>query len=245
MAGAGGLAEDPPHILVVDDDARIRTLLERYLARHGWRASGAPDAAVARKLLGSLLFDLVVLDVMMPGEDGFSLARWLRETGGPPSLLLTARGESADRIKGLEAGADDYLAKPFEPRELTLRIEAILRRAFRPPPAPAPALVAAPEAPAELRFADLTYDRARGILRRGEEPVHLTGVEAALLGVFATRPHEALERAALLAALGGEGEDERAVDVQIARLRSKLEDDAANPRFLRTLRGVGYKLTPD
>ncbi|MDD2867628.1 response regulator [Neomegalonema sp.] len=235
------MKEDPPHILVVDDDARIRQLLERYLARQGWRASGAADAAAARRLIGAILFDLVVLDVMMPGEDGFSLARWLRETGGPPSLLLTARGESADRIKGLEAGADDYLAKPFEPRELALRIEAILRRAFRPPP-PAP-LTPAPEAPPELRFGALTYDRPRGELRRGEEPVHLTGAEESMLSVLAERPHEPLERGELLGAL--DAGDERAVDVLVARLRRKLEDDAANPRFLRTVRGVGYRLTPD
>ncbi|WP_018632685.1 response regulator [Neomegalonema perideroedes] len=232
------MKEDPPHILVVDDDARIRQLLERYLARQGWRASGAADAAAARRLIGSLLFDLVVLDVMMPGEDGMSLARWLRETGGPPSLLLTARGESADRIKGLEAGADDYLAKPFEPRELALRIEAILRRAFRPPP-----LTPAPEAPATLSFGGLTYDRPRGELRRGEEPIHLTGAEEAMLSALAEQPHEPLERAALLGAL--EAGDERTVDVLVARLRRKLEDDAANPRFLRTVRGVGYRLTPD
>lgn len=235
------MKEDPPHILVVDDDDRIRNLLGRYLARQGWRASVAADAVSARRLIGSILFDLVVLDVMMPGEDGFSLARWLRETGGPPSLLLTARGESADRIKGLEAGADDYLAKPFEPRELALRIEAILRRAFRPPP-PEP-LTPAPEAPAELRFGGLTYDRPRRELKRGAELLRLTGAEESLLSVLAERPHEPLERSELLDAL--EAADERSVDVLVARLRRKLEDDAANPRFLRTVRGVGYRLTPD
>lgn len=235
------LRTDAPHILVVDDDLRIRRLLERYLTRQGWLASGAADAAAARRLLGAMIFDLVVLDVMMPGEDGISLARWLRDSGGPPSLLLTARGESADRIRGLEAGADDYLAKPFEPRELALRIEAILRRARRPDPPPAAPAPAA--GPREMRFGDLTYERARGELRRGEEPVHLTGAEEALLAALAARPHEPLERAALLDALAAE--DERTVDVQVARLRRKLEDDAANPRFLRTVRGVGYRLTPD
>ena len=224
------------HLLVVDDDERIRALLARYLMRQGFLVTGARDAAHARRLLAGLDFDLVVLDVMMPGEDGVSLCRELRRTRAVPVLLLTARAETADRIAGLEAGADDYLPKPFEPRELLLRINAILRRV----PEPAPA------GPRVLGLGEVRYDADRGELWRGSDPVRLTQTEAELMRVFAARPGEALSRADLTRALGREGEaQERAVDVQITRLRRKIEADSRAPRYLQTVRGSGYLLAPD
>jgi two-component system phosphate regulon response regulator OmpR len=224
------------HLLVVDDDARIRRLLKRFLARHGFRVTEARDAAQARRLLEGLAFDLVVLDVMMPGEDGLSLARALR--GGAPVLMLTARGEAQDRIAGLESGVDDYLAKPFEPRELLLRIEAILRRAALAPDRPEP--------PRALMLGTLRYDVGRGALWRDGEPVRLTAAEAALMRRLAERPHAPLPRAALIGELGDDAPaSERAVDVQITRLRRKLEPDPRRPRYLQTVRGEGYMLAPD
>ncbi|MGG7564681.1 response regulator [Rhodovulum sp. DZ06] len=224
------------HLLVVDDDDGIRKLLARYLAREGFLVTSARDAAHARRLLEGLSFDLLIVDVMMPGEDGLSLVSSLRPTLESPVLLLTARGEAEDRIAGLEAGADDYLAKPFEPRELLLRINAILRRA-RPAPAPE----AAP--PRTLMLGEVRYDVNRGELWRGDEPIRLTTTEAALMKVFAARPHEPVDRGTLL----GEMDDaqERAVDVQVTRLRRKIEADPKNPRYLQTVRGAGYMLTPD
>lgn len=235
-AGAAPGAEEACHLLVVDDDDGIRKLLARYLAREGFLVSSARDAAHARRLLDGLAFDLLIVDVMMPGEDGLSLVADLRPKLETPVLLLTARGEAEDRIAGLEAGADDYLAKPFEPRELLLRINAILRRA-RPAPAPE----AAP--PRALMLGAVRYDVARGELWRGEELVRLTTTEAALMKVFAASPHEPVDRATLL----GEMDDaqERAVDVQVTRLRRKIEADPKSPRYLQTVRGAGYMLTPD
>ena len=187
--GSGdGPAAPAPHVLIVDDDARIRDLLRRFLMRHGIMVSVAADAAAARQLMAGLAFDLVVLDVMLPGEDGISLTRALRAYSRTPILLLTARGEASDRIAGLEAGADDYLAKPFEPRELLLRINAILRRAPE----------TAPEAPpAMLRMGALRYDPARGELWDGTERVGLTGTESALMRIFARQPGIAVERGRL------------------------------------------------
>lgn len=231
----------PPdaHVLVVDDDARIRTLLQKFLARNGFFATAARDAAHARRLLEGLEFDLIVLDVMMPGEDGLSFTRWLRARMSTPVLLLTAKGEPSERIMGLEAGADDYLAKPFEPKELVLRINAILRRA----PAPEPARTAA----RSLSLGEVRYDIARGELWRGEEPVRLTATEVALMRIFAARPNTPISRAQLVAELGrdGGGTQERAVDVQITRLRRKIEADPKAPRYLQTVRGAGYMLVPD
>ncbi|WP_209427229.1 response regulator transcription factor [Pararhodobacter sp. SW119] len=228
------------HLLIVDDDERIRALLKKYLVRQGFLVTAAQDAAQARRLLSGLAFDLVVLDVMMPGEDGVSLTRWLRERVATPVILLTARGETGDRIVGLEAGADDYLPKPFEPRELVLRINAILRRV--PPPQ-------ITQAPALLTLGPMRYDPETGELREGANPIRLTQTEAALMRIFAARPGEVISREALVDQLGrdrgGNGDlaQERAVDVQITRLRRKIEPDPKRPRYLQTVRGEGYMLT--
>jgi two-component system phosphate regulon response regulator OmpR len=221
-----------PHILVVDDDERIRTLLVRYLTGQNYRVTSAEDAADAADKLISISFDLLIVDVMMPGQNGFDFVQDLRKRGNAvPVILLTARGEAEDRIKGLETGADDYLPKPFEPRELTLRINAILKRAARPAP-PAPT--------AATRFGDFSFDAVRGELKRGEELVPLTTGEAQLLRILARSPGQTVPRAALAdPATAGES---RAVDVQITRLRRKIETDPRNPRFLQTVWGEGYVL---
>ncbi len=229
------------HILVVDDDERIRSLLRRFLMRNGFLVTAARDAAQARRLLGGLDFDLIVLDVMMPGEDGFSLTRALRKRMTTPILLLTAKGETGDRIEGLESGADDYLPKPFEPRELLLRIAAILRRV--------PA--AESRGPKFLSLGHLRYDADKGELWQGEQPLRLTGTEQALLKRLADTPRQPVSRIELIEDLGrnpGEeiGENsERAIDVQITRLRRKIERDPKEPRYLQTVRGTGYMLVPD
>jgi two-component system, OmpR family, phosphate regulon response regulator OmpR len=233
------MADGAAHVLVVDDDARIRALLRKYLHRNGYWVSVARDASQARRLLEGLQFDLLVLDVMMPGESGLELTASLRATSAVPILLLTARGDADDRIRGLEAGADDYLAKPFEPRELLLRIHAVLRRLPRPE--------APPEPPRVIALGPVRYSVHRGELWRGEEPVRLTATEGALLRALAARPGEALTRAELMEDLGdGESElHERTIDVQITRLRRKIEDDPKAPRYLQTVRGSGYMLVPD
>lgn len=230
------------HLLIVDDDERIRTLLQKFLMRNGFMASGARDAAHARILLDGLSFDMIVLDVMMPGEDGLSLCRDIRATSATPILLLTAKGEADDRIEGLEAGADDYLPKPFEPKELLLRINAILRRM------PAPAEDAT--VPQILHLGPVRYDIERGEMWQGQDPVRLTATEAALMRIFAHQPAEALSRGELVSLLnrdkvGGEPVQERAVDVQITRLRRKIEMNPKQPRYLQTVRGAGYMLAPD
>ncbi|MEM1344827.1 MAG: response regulator [Pseudomonadota bacterium] len=232
-------AADPAHILIVDDDAGIRKLLRRFLERNGYLVTPARDAAHASRLLEGLAFDLLVVDVMMPGEDGLAFTRRLRARLETPVLLLTARSETEARIEGLEAGADDYLAKPFEPRELLLRAAAILRRA-------APQPVSAP--PRTLMLGETRYDTGRGALYRGGEPVHLTTTEQALMRVFSAQPHAPVSRARLAEELGGTqggGVQDRAVDVQITRLRRKIEADPKAPRYLQTVRGAGYMLTPD
>ncbi len=231
-------AEDPPHVLVVDDDRRIRDLLSRFLTRHGHLVTGARDAAHASRLLEGLAFDLLIVDVMMPGEDGVAFTRRLSRAVATPILLLTARGETEDRIAGLEAGADDYLAKPFEPRELLLRVAAILRRAVPASP---------PPEPRRLSLGEASYDASRGQLVRGDELVRLTSTEQALMRVFSAQPNEPVSRARLAEELGGAGGhvQDRAVDVQITRLRRKIEADPKAPRYLQTVRGAGYMLTPD
>ncbi|GGE52953.1 response regulator [Actibacterium pelagium] len=234
------MAMDPEaHILIVDDDERIRDLLQKFLIRHGFWVSAARDAAHARRLLAGLEFDLIVLDVMMPGEDGMSLTRSLRETLQTPILLLTAKGETADRIAGLESGADDYLAKPFEPKELLLRINAILRRV--PQDAPDAAL------PKLLHLGPVRYDCGRGELWRGDDLIRLTATEAELMKIFSARAGEPVSRADLVEELGRDGgqAQERAVDVQITRLRRKIENNPRQPRYLQTVRGAGYMLAPD
>ena len=230
-------APDAPHLLVVDDDARIRTLLSRFLGQEGYRVTAAANAAEARARLAALTFDLIVLDVMMPGESGFQFATKLRQSGeasaGAPILMLTARGGADDRILGLEAGVDDYLAKPFEPRELSLRIAAILRRAAAPvPAAPAPALV---------RFANCEFHAGRGELRRSGEVVRLTDRERDILRALVAAGGAPVSRSALGQGAAGE----RTVDVQITRLRRKIEADPSNPTALQTVRGAGYRLLLD
>ena len=228
------------HLLIVDDDERIRSLLRRFLVRSGYFVTTARDAAQARRLLAGLDFDLIVLDVMMPGEDGLTLTRDLRRKSQTPVLLLTARGETDDRIRGLESGADDYLAKPFEPRELLLRIAAILRRV--------PA--AAASGPKYLTLGPLRYDAGKGELWQGESPVRLTGSEQTLMRRLAESPGEPVDRPTLIEVLGRDPDEggensERAIDVQITRLRRKLEPDPREPRYLQTVRGAGYLLVPD
>ncbi len=227
------------HLLIVDDDERIRTLLQKFLIRNGYLVSAARDAAHARRLLSGLDFDLIVLDVMMPGEDGISLTRAIREHHQCPILLLTARGEATDRIRGLEAGADDYLAKPFEPKELLLRIAAILRRVPHPENGG--------DLPQTLHLGSIRYDKERGELWRGTEQIRLTATEAQLMRIFAAEPGSPISRTRLIEELGrGEAHaQERAVDVQITRLRRKLEADPKQPRYLQTVRGAGYMLAPD
>lgn len=230
------MAEDA-HILVVDDDARLRVLLSRYLAGEGFRVTTAETASEARDKLRFMHPDMMVLDVMMPGENGLTLTESLRREQGSdvPVLLLTARGTPEDRIAGFEAGADDYLGKPFEPRELVLRIRALLRRAPT-------AVQEAPRGPVQLGA--LSFDVGRGELSGPEGNIRLTGGEAALLAALALKPNEVLSREEIAAALGMDDSGERAIDVQVTRLRRKVETDPREPRFLHTVRGRGYVLKP-
>jgi two-component system phosphate regulon response regulator OmpR len=230
MSMPATLPDDAPHLLVVDDDRRIRDLLSRFLAGEGYRVTTADNAADARAKLKGLHFDLLILDVMMPGESGFDFARSLRGSSDVPILMLTARDAAESRIRGLEIGADDYLSKPFEPRELSLRIANILKRA-QPPPVP----------PVEsVRFGPFVYHLTRGELRRGEEIIRLTDRERDMLRILATTPGETVTRMVL--AGDGDHVSERAVDVQINRLRRKIERDPANPLYVQTVRGIGYRL---
>ncbi len=223
-------ADDAPHLLLVDDDRRIRDLLSRLLSREGYRVTTAMSAKDARAKLIGLHFDLLILDVMMPGETGFDLARFIRTSSAVPIIMLTAKSEPESRIEGLQLGADDYVAKPFEPRELVLRIGNILKRAT-------PVVVAQIE---QVSFGPYVYHLERGELRRGEEIVHLTDRERDMLRVLALAPGETVPRGDLTG--GGGGANERAVDVQINRLRRKIEADPANPLFLQAARGIGYRL---
>ena len=232
--------EPQAHLLVVDDDERIRGLLQKFLIRNGFLVSTARDAAQARRLLSGLEFDMLVLDVMMPGEDGISLTRDLRARMAVPILLLTAKGEAQNRIEGLEAGADDYLVKPFEPKELLLRINAILRRV--------PQVKAALQVPKVLQLGAVRYDIDRGELWRGSDLVKLTATEAQLMRAFAAQPGQPISRDRLAGDTPpeeGAAGQERAVDVQITRLRRKIEEDPKTPRYLQTVRGEGYMLQPD
>lgn len=229
--------EDPAHILVVDDDARLRALLQRFLTEQGFRVSTAENAATARAALADMAFDLLVLDVMMPGETGLELTAALRAEGQEvPILMLTARGAPDDRIAGLEQGVDDYLAKPFDPRELALRIRTILRRAT-----PAPT---APQSLAPMQIGNRWFDIERAELRGPDGIIRLTGGEAALMQSLARRAGEILSREDIGEALGTPDAGERAIDVQVTRLRRKVEPDPREPRFIQTIRHRGYVLRP-
>ncbi|KRR08425.1 two-component system response regulator [Bradyrhizobium jicamae] len=223
------LADDAPHLLLVDDDRRIRDLLSRFLSGEGYRVTTASSATDARSKLLGLHFDLLILDVMMPGETGFDLARFIRTSSSVPIIMLTARHEAEARIEGLQIGADDYVAKPFEPRELILRIGNILKRSAPPPV----------EALEQIAFGPYVFHLDRGELREGEEIIHLTDREREMLRILANSPGETVPRAALTS---GGTVNERAVDVQINRLRRKIERDPANPLFLQAVRGIGYRL---
>ncbi|HTJ91375.1 MAG TPA: response regulator transcription factor [Acidocella sp.] len=229
------MSHESAHILLVDDDARLRALLSRFLTENGFRVTMAQTAAEARDKLRFMEFDLMVLDVMMPGETGLSLTGDLRGERAPtlPILLLTARGAPEDIVAGFEAGADDYLGKPFDPRVLLARIRAMLRRAQ---PAPVQA--------GPLQLGRAIFDAARAELVGPDSRVRLTGAELSLLSALAARPHEILSREALAAALGLDDVNERAIDVQVTRLRRKIEEDPREPRFLHTVRGKGYVLKP-
>src|SRR5579883_2343317 len=224
---------DKPHILVVDDDTRLRELLKSFLSRNGFRVSTAKSAAEARQHLDALDFDLIVLDVMMPGETGLEFAGELRRTDDVPILMLTAMADPKDRIAGLEKGVDDYLGKPFEPRELLLRIQSILRRGRS-----AAETSATPE---RVTFGPFQFDLVLGELTQKAERVPLTDAEIALLRALGARLGEVLSREALCKSVGG-GANERAIDVQVTRLRRKIEPDPGFPRYLRTVRGQGYRL---
>ena len=229
------LTEDAPHVLLVDDDTRLAALAGRYLAENGFRVTCAACAAEARERLRAMEFDLMVLDVMMPGETGLDLTNSLRAERAPlmPILLLTARDTPEDILAGFQAGADDYLGKPFDPRVLVARLRAMLRRA-QPP--------AASTGPLPLGAA--SFDAGRGELISSNARTRLTGAELSLLTTLAARPHEIFSREALAAALGLDDVNERAIDVQVTRLRRKIEPDPREPRFLQTVRGKGYVLKP-
>ncbi|MEO0327379.1 MAG: response regulator transcription factor [Pseudomonadota bacterium] len=233
LAGIAAPEDDAPHILVVDDDSRLRKLLTRYLAENGYRVTNAKDAAEARRSIKSLEFDLIVVDVMMPGESGISLTESLAKEEIAPILMLTALADVENRIEGLQAGADDYLTKPFDPRELLLRVNSILKRTVKP------------EQPAfeKLNFGDFEYSVSRQELTLEGKAVRLTDREKEIMGIFASQPGATVARHELL------GDDttigERKIDVQINRLRRKVEQDPANPKWLQTVRGIGYRLCVD
>ena len=220
-----------PHILVVDDDTRLRDLLQKFLSENGYRVTTASAADEAYRQISVFDFDLLVVDVMMPGQSGLEFTEKLRRESSVPILLLTAMGEPENRIDGFERGADDYLAKPFEPRELILRISAILRR------------VGESEIPTEIRLGDALVNLARGELIEQDRSVLLTSSEAQLIRIFARSPGVTLSRTELSRQIGGTSE--RAIDVQITRLRRRIEPDPKSPRFLQTVWGEGYVLWPD
>lgn len=229
--GVTYLDRSDAHILVIDDDDRIRTLLQRYLGKNGYRVSGAADAAKARSKMAGLKYDLLILDVMMPGEDGLSFASSIRETHDVPIIMLTALGEPSSRIEGLRAGVDDYLAKPFEPEELLLRIDNIFRRAGHKP------------ATDVIKFGPYEYHFEQAVLRRNGKRVQLTTGEQTLLSLLAKQAGATVSRYVLSDNISAKSE--RAVDVQMTRLRRKLEENPAEPEFLLTIRGEGYRLVSD
>jgi two-component system phosphate regulon response regulator OmpR len=227
--------DDAAHVLVVDDDRRLRALLSSYLTKNGHRVTVASTAAEARAFLDGLAFDIIVLDVMMPGESGFDFAVDLRERSDVPILMLTARGNPEDRVKGLEIGVDDYLSKPFEPRELLLRIGSVLRRARAAP-------LGRAETPV-VRFGPFVFSLERGELRSGDDVVRITEREREMLRILCANAGASVSREALSGSAGAA--QERTVDVLINRLRRKIEQDPANPAYLQTARGAGYRLIAD
>jgi two-component system phosphate regulon response regulator OmpR len=229
--GSPGFSDETPHVLVVDDDDRIRQLLARYLRESGFLVSAAENASDASELMDGLVFDALVLDVMMPGENGLDMTRRVRKTSNVPILVLTAKGLAEDRIEGLEAGADDYLPKPFEPRELVLRLQRLVARREQTNRNDA------------LTFGPNVFYPRRGELRRDGETVRLTGAELSLLRTLSAKPGAPFDRATLSEQTGS-GFD-RSIDVQVTRLRRKIEDDPRTPLFLQTVRGVGYMLVVD
>jgi two-component system phosphate regulon response regulator OmpR len=231
------IPDHAPHVLVVDDDRRLRDLLARFLTEAGYRVTTAASAGEARAKAESFLFDALVLDVMMPGETGFDYARSLRQTSQVPILMLTARSDAADRVTGLEIGADDYLSKPFEPRELLLRLGNILKRTV---PAAGPANGDVPDV---IHFGPFSYRFDRGELRREDDIVRITEREREILTLLGSRAGDNVPREELSGS--GVAANERTVDVQINRLRRKIEVDPANPVFLQTVRGIGYRLVVD
>jgi len=234
-SSAQPLADDAPHVLVVDDDRRLRELLARFLGDHGYRISVARDTTDARAALSVMQFDGVILDVMMPGENGFDFAKSLRTTSDVPILMLTARSETDDRVRGLEIGVDDYLSKPFEPRELLLRLNNIRRRTTQ--------TATVVETVEQVSFGPFIYHIGRGELRSDGEPVKISERERDILTLLATRPGQTVPREEFAA--HEDISNERTVDVQINRLRRKIEDDPRQPRYLQTVRGEGYMLQPD
>ena len=231
------MSEAQPHILVIDDDKRLRDLIARYLTEQGYRVTTAIHAADARAKLAGITFDMLVVDIMMPGENGLELTQNLRESSLVPILLLTAMGESTDRIAGLETGADDYLVKPFEPRELVLRISAILKRAR--------ARGERQTSVGAVKFGAFVFELERRRLFKSGEPVHLTEAESELLFQLARRAGQPVSREELAPQSADEPGESRLIDVQMTRLRRKIEDDPRFPRFLQTVRGRGYMLKPD
>lgn len=226
--------DEPAHILVVDDDKRLRELLRKYLSDQKFRVTTASDASDARAKLSAFAFDIIVLDIMMPGENGLELTTWLRSSNKVPILLLSAMGDSGDRIFGLESGADDYLSKPFEPRELVLRINAILRRVES----------TAPAVSGEVTFGGFSFDLSREELRKNDEYIRLTAAESSLLKTLARSPGVPISREALTSESQMDA-NTRTIDVQVTRLRRKIEADPKYPRYLQTVRGTGYVLIPD
>ncbi|MEP1230468.1 MAG: response regulator transcription factor [Litorimonas sp.] len=230
-ANATFLDRHNTHILVIDDDDRIRGLLQRFLGKNGYRVSGAANAEDARQKMNGLRYDLLIVDVMMPGEDGLSLSKSIREFNDIPIILLTALGDPEHRIAGLKTGADDYLAKPFEPEELLLRMDAIFRRTGRKP------------VNDTVRFGGYEYDMERRVLRKNGKQIRLTTGEQTLLSLMAQQAGATVSRYVLSENINAQSE--RAVDVQMTRLRRKLENNPAEPEFLLTVRGEGYRLVSD
>ena len=227
------------HILIVDDDDRIRELVKQYLNENNYLVTTANSAEQAKEKISLIKFDIIILDIMMPGQSGLEFTNENKSKINIPIILLTAKGEAIDRIEGLEVGADDYLAKPFEPQELLLRISSILKRIVRQREQV--------EAPLYLYLGEITYDTSRGELWRGDVMIRLTTTEIALMRIFSKHVREPITRTKLVEDLGrGKGQaQERAVDVQVTRLRRKIETNSKQPRYIQTVRGSGYMLAPD